>query len=171
MKWKTHIAGGAVAGGVTVAAALRSDFGLRPSPEILLPFAFGFAILGSLFPDVDNRKSKAGHATGSTSTLINCLWGHRTLFHSPILYLGLFLLLNGKIGVFSVLLFGFVSGVISHIALDLLNVKGIPLFYPLPGNFHAASIREGSIGEIAVGAIMVLLAVGLVANTVLRYVC
>ena len=142
MKWKTHLAGGAVAGAVTLAAALNGDFGLPAPPFYVLPLAAGAAALGSLFPDIDNRKSKAGQAAGLISSIVNYLWGHRTLFHSPVLYFLLFFYARDYIGVFLPVMFGFMAGALSHIALDMMNEKGIPLFYPLPGNYHISKIKS-----------------------------
>ena len=161
MEYKTHIAGGAIAGAVAMTATALQTINVIKPPIFFYPLIFGAAIIGSLTPDIDLRKSKAGQKAGPASTIIQTLWGHRTLFHAPLLYLGLYVVFIQSIGVAQSILFGFVAGAISHIFLDMLNAKGIPLLYPFGGHFHIAKIKNGSLTEknicIASAALAILL--------------
>lgn len=147
MEWKTHIAGGAVAGAITLTATTLQTMNVPASEWYLHPLVLGFSILGGLTPDIDLRTSKAGQVTGAVSIIIQSLWGHRTLFHAPDLYLGLYYCGVPYLGGFGILLFAFMAGAISHIFLDMLNAKGVPLFYPFPGHYHIASIKTGGKAE------------------------
>lgn len=159
MEYKTHIAGGAVAGVVAMTATALQTIDVIAPPIYFYPFIFGAAILGSLTPDIDLRKSKAGQKTGPASTVIQMLWGHRTLFHAPLLYFGLFFILKNSVSIAQSILFAFISGAISHIFLDMLNAKGVPLLYPFGGHFHIAKVRNGSLTEKNICITAVVLAV------------
>lgn len=157
MQWKTHLAGGALAGAVAISASICKDYGFGGEPLYFLPLAMGCSLVGGLFPDIDLKTTKAGQAAKPASFLINALWGHRTLFHAPFLYAGAEYLFTGQMKSWAFLLFAFVAGAFSHILLDMLNPKGIPLFYPLPGNYHAMNMRQGGAGEKAVRLILYVL--------------
>ena len=165
MEWKTHIAGGAVAGAVTLTATTLQTMNVPASEWYLHPLVLGFSILGGLVPDIDLRTSKAGQVTGAVSAVIQTLWGHRTLFHAPELYLALYYYGISYLGSFGILLFAFMAGAISHIFLDMLNTKGIPLFYPLPGHYHIASIKSGGKAE----KIITYILCGLFALLMIRF--
>lgn len=159
MEYKTHIAGGAVAGAVAITATKLQTIPVINPPVYLYPLIFAAAILGGLTPDVDLRKSKAGQAVGPASRLVQTLWGHRTLFHAPLLYLGLYYIFKNSAGSLQSLLFAFIAGAISHIFLDMLNVKGVPLLYPFGGHFHIAKVKNGSLTEKNICLATVALAV------------
>lgn len=147
MQWTTHIAGGAVAAGVIITAYMNHDFSLGSEPAALIPGVFGLAIIGGLTPDIDLKTSKMGQQAKSVSAIINFFFGHRTLFHAPIFYLLLYLVLKAPLLQYHILMLAFTAGALSHIVLDMLNVKGIPLFYPVKGNYHIASIKNGGLAE------------------------
>jgi len=94
--------------------------------------AIGFALLGSLFPDLDTPKSAIGRILFFISTPLEKKFGHRGLLHS---FLGLLIFA----GIASPLLlvkplyyYSFLLGYFSHILLDCVNVSGVALFHPLP---------------------------------------
>ncbi len=151
MTARTHILGGAVSG---LAFAL-----FRHDTQILsIAAAVSITSVGALFPDIDNHRSKMGARVKITSRVIQSTFGHRTLFHSPILYLILHCL--------AVLFFPaalqpyvpwFTLGVCSHLVLDALNKKGIPLFYPYRKHFRLANIRSGGVLEQFLALLLALL--------------
>lgn len=147
MQWKAHLAGGAVAGAVTLTATTLQTMSLPSSPWYLHPLILGVSMIGGLAPDVDLRTSKAGQVTGAVSLIIQGLWGHRTLFHAPDFYYLLYMIGETYLDKYSILLFAFMAGAFSHIFLDMWNAKGVPLFYPLPGHYHIASLKSGGVAE------------------------
>lgn len=141
MTAKTHILGGIAAG---IALSILQQRTLNSLSAVTL----AVSTLGALFPDIDNRRSKMGNRAKITSNVIQRVIGHRTLFHSPVLYVVVHCLL---------LLFlpaglaryvpAFSAGIGSHLLLDMFNQKGIPLLYPYRKRFHLMSIRSGSFLE------------------------
>ncbi len=147
---KTHMAGGLLSG---LACCHTINLGLLPfvSSEPLtvseIALFTGIAIFGSLVPDIDTRTSKMGRKAGAVSSIISVSFGHRTLFHSP-----LFVLLVCLLGIMfipqqKVYIAALVVGMLSHLLLDMLNRKGIPLLWPLPKKYHIASVQTGSITD------------------------
>lgn len=141
MTAKTHLMGGALSALVAI--------GYSRIPAAQAATGLLVAAFGSLFPDIDCRNSMLGRLTRPVSTLIGQLFGHRTLFHSPLLYAALFLLFsqNKSHNIYGHL---FIIGAVSHLFLDMFNSKGIPLFYPCRKRFRLGHIKERSIGERAV---------------------
>lgn len=95
-------------------------------------------LAGSLAPDVDVKGSPA-------SRVIYIPVKHRTFFHSltacALLTAVLFFLSKN-------FAMGFLAGYLSHLFLDMLNVAGVPLFYPFnKRHFHIARIKVGSVFE------------------------
>ncbi|WP_027339109.1 metal-dependent hydrolase [Halonatronum saccharophilum] len=113
---------------------------------------YGGAIIGALMPDIDHASSKAGRALWFISKPLK-IFGvkHRGITHS-ILGLVLFFFLTGemvKAGWINELIwYGLVIGYLSHLIADMLNVHGIPLFYPNNKRFKFnTNITTGSWGE------------------------
>lgn len=150
MTGKTHMLGGAAA----FAAALALTG--QTNPGIMTAVAGGATIVGALFPDIDLQTSKAGQAAKPMSFVISHLFGHRTLFHSPLLYILLYLL-GTKLGTtWLPLVQAFMLGVSSHIVLDMLNKKGIPLLYPCTKHFYVATVKSGGNAEYIVDGMLVM---------------
>ncbi len=106
-------------------AVIAQGFGLTITPECAAA-----VVIGSLIPDIDTTASGLGKFMKPISRFIESRVGHRTLTHS-LLGLALFGLLaapiwysNPKAWIF------FVIGIASHLALDTLNIIGVPLLYP-----------------------------------------
>ncbi len=151
MTGRTHLLGGVVSG--LAFALFRQD-------THLVSIAVGTAVAagGSLFPDIDNQRSKIGAHAKITSRVIQSTVGHRTLFHSPIFYVILHCMAVLFLPtVLRVYVPWFTLGVCSHLALDMLNKKGIPLFYPYRKHFHLASIRSGGVWEMLLALLLALL--------------
>jgi len=157
MQGTTHIIGG-VAVGMLCASAL----GLQGAAFV---GAIGVATVGSLFPDIDTKTSRMGSKVKPVSVVISKAFGHRTLFHSPILYVTMYLMGLHWLPQYKEVLDCFIAGVVSHLFLDMLNVKGIPLFYPFKRMYHLAGIKTGGAGEMM---FRVMLAIAICIGIVFR---
>lgn len=103
-------------------------------------------IPGSLGPDIDISGSTASRKFPLFAKILT----HRGFTHTLVIpailyailyYSGFGLMLNSQI-------FGFLFGWVMHIFADLLNRKGVPLFYPLSTRkVHIMTIRTGKIDE------------------------
>ncbi|AOR23522.1 metal-dependent hydrolase [Clostridium taeniosporum] len=136
MNYKTHMNGG-ILGSIYLTSQM-SNIELLP-----VSIFIGGSILGSLLPDIDHKSSYIGKKAKPVSRVINKLAGHRQLFHSPLLYLILYLVATYNIKDTYKLTFinGLFLGIGSHLVLDSLTVGGIPWFYPL-------SKKKISLGKI-----------------------
>ena len=136
MNYKTHINGGIL--GSFYLTSQMSNIQLLP-----VSIFIGGSIVGSLLPDIDHRSSYIGKRAKSVSKVINKLAGHRKLFHSPLLYIVLYLIVTYSIKDAYELIFinGLFLGIVSHLILDSFTVGGIPWFYPL-------SQKKISLGKI-----------------------
>lgn len=140
MEGSTHILGG-VASGLLCSQVMSLSQGAAA-------FVIAVAAIGSLVPDVDMHTSKMGSKVKPVSFVINKLFGHRTLFHSPILYTVIYLSWISFFPEARLLATAFATGVASHLLLDMLNYKGIPIFYPFGKRYHLATIKCGGSEEI-----------------------
>lgn len=155
MTYKTHILGG-VLGGLLAAQTTNSS-------EVAV--IVGVSTVFSLAPDIDIPNSKAGNKFGIVSKGINKAFGHRGLFHSPILYLVIAYFLRNILP-FPILLGGLV-GVGSHLFLDMFNSTGIPVLYPLSrSKISFAKIKTRSAGETFF-ALLLIIAIIIVVYTMI----
>jgi len=112
MMFRTHLAASLIIG-----MTILPSFSLET-------FVFVF-LLGTFFPDIDTATSFIGRRF----KLVGWLFSHRGMFHSAIVML----MLSFMVYVFSAkagIAFGI--GYASHLLLDMLNYKGVRIFYPLP---------------------------------------
>ena len=102
-------------------------------------------LLGSIFPDIDDGKSKMKKASGIIGSIISYLFKHRGIFHSIFMGLGLFVLFI----VFwnSYYAFAILIGYGSHLFGDIITPMGLKLFYPLSDFKIRGPIRVGGLGE------------------------
>jgi inner membrane protein len=111
-------------------------------------------ILFSIFPDIDESKSKIGKKYKKTSAVINFIFGHRGFFHSIyiplILYLG-FYYLNNEIGI------AILAGYFSHLFMDAITKHGIKPLYPIINKKINGPIKTNSILEKAIFLTIILL--------------
>lgn len=156
MTGNTHIIGG-----VTVAAACMAfqqpfpDLGGSTARDIILKGLWtASCVLGSILPDIDLPTSKIGHRFGFISVLANKFCGHRGFFHS-LLFLALLLIpfyvwapAYAWVGI------GIVLGGVSHLLLDMLNLRGIALFWPIKKKISIASIELHSMEELVVDIVL-----------------
>ncbi len=112
------------------------------------------ALFAALLPDIDNRKS----LIGKFFPLVGIAATHRGFFHTPLAAL-LFWLAARSFGG-QVIGSAFLTGYLSHIALDSLSRKGIALFFPLSMRRLRGPIMVGSAAETAL-AIITAAALGL----------
>ena len=101
-------------------------------------------LLFSIFPDIDERKSKIGKKYKFASRIINFLFSHRGFFHSIyiplILYAG-FYYINIEIGI------AVLVGYFSHLFMDAITKHGIRPLYPIVNRKINGFIRTNSLLE------------------------
>ena len=98
----------------------------------------------SIFPDIDERKSKIGKKYRKTSWIINFIFGHRGFFHSiyiPLILYFIFHYINNKIGI------AVLVGYFSHLFMDALTKNGIRPLAPLINQKINGFIKTNSIIE------------------------
>lgn len=151
MVGKTHVIGGVALALAT--ANIVPEF--RPDSIGLYGTAIfvSAASFGALLPDVDTDGTVSHYPVFNLCHLFIKLFGvkHRGLTHSLIFTLGFFVLgviLGQVCGTAGFLVgAGITVGVFSHLILDMLNPKGIQLFFPLPINISIAGITTGTLGD------------------------
>ena len=117
----------------------------------------------SLFPDIDESKSKIGRKNKLVSKTINFIFGHRGIFHTvwiPVLLFLILLLFNVKAIIGIAVLIGYLS----HLFLDAITRRGIRPFYPIYNKNINGFIKTNSIFEkiafLAIIALEVYLVLG-----------
>jgi len=130
MKWKSHIAIGAVYGFATA----KYDFAI-----------IGALAAGSVLPDVIDRFISMDNET---------LWNkvHRKMSHWWLIYIFL-ILISAYFGMSSV--YFFFIGALMHIYADALTVSGVPFFNPLTAGYGLKEARTGKISEFVFAGIMI----------------
>lgn len=147
-------------GGICFALILLNLFIVKVIPAyniaykiLLVIMFFAGSYIGSLFPDIDQKKSSISKMLPFLAKTFGAKCRHRGFTHS-LLCLGIFSLILGIISFLSEfniivtsLSLGLICGYISHLILDLLTADGIEIFYPCKINFKLGSIKTGSKGE------------------------
>lgn len=114
------------------------------------------ALLGSLLPDIDHRNSYIGKKLKIASFIISKTLGHRSVVHAPLviftfsalLYFLTMQLTGTAHEVSRYFVIGLSYGMFSHLFLDMLTKRGIPLFYPISKKgFRLAKFSGGGIGD------------------------
>lgn len=128
-----------------------------------------FSLLGSTFPDIDQKQSTSGRRFFLLSWFIR-FWGfigrklhistisratdHRGITHSliiPVFIYTVYYFLSQKFNFYHSIDFmvnGFFLGILTHLITDMLNPTGIPLFAPFSYiKFNIAKIKTGSSQE------------------------
>lgn len=136
MSGANHITGGVVFTGIF---ASFWNINVFASPSLLFFTAF-IAIL----PDIDHLKSPIGKLFYPIAKFLDRRYGHRTITHSLVCWLGLFCVVTFIERMFSsgysfTLVFSF--SYFSHLLFDMMTKQGVPLLYPfrrnpcvIPGN-------------------------------------
>ncbi len=112
-----------------------------------------------LFPDIDEEHSLINRATGPFGTVIAFLTKHRGIFHSLLLYLGLFItvsLIWNNYYAWAILL-----GYLAHLVGDGITPMGVKIFHPLHDFKIRGPIRAGSTLE---GILLIILIVVVINN-------
>ena len=90
------------------------------------------AASASGLPDIDLPPAKMGRLFGFVAVPLERRFGHRTLAHSALMLLTV-TVLAAPLGWVQPLYYGaVVGGTWSHLWLDMLNVRGVDLFWPSP---------------------------------------
>lgn len=97
---------------------------------------------GSVMPDIDTTTSGPGKFVRPLSSFLERRFGHRTLTHSLPFLLALALLLLPLREASPGAYWAFLSGYLSHLLLDTLNVNGVPLLWPWRVQFWFFASRE-----------------------------
>lgn len=137
------------------------------------------ALFGSLLPDIDHRNSYIGRRLRMTSYIISKTFGHRGIVHTPIVIIALTLLLLALVtpltGITHVISRSFViglsSGMFSHLFLDMMNRRGIPLLYPITSkNFRLAKFKSGGTGDTLANIACILLIIWMLQDVVVDFI-
>ena len=134
MMYYTHLAFG------LLMALLTIDF-LSIQNKLLFVL---ITILFSIFPDIDDTKSKIGKKNKLISRIINFIFGHRGFFHSiyiPLILFFVFSYVNKEIAV------AVLVGYFSHLFADGLTKKGIKPLCPIINKKINGFIKTNSILE------------------------
>jgi len=136
MQGFNHVAGGVAFTGIF---ASFSNVNIFEKPEYIAA-----TVVFSLLPDVDHTRSLIGKAFFPVAQWINRKFGHRTITHSLIFFIGLLVIIGALESFFSFsrayfIIAAFAYG--SHIIFDMCTKHGVLLFWPiskrpavLPGN-------------------------------------
>ena len=144
MMYYTHLAFG-----LLVSLALSDFFNIENRILFVL-----IAALFSVFPDIDETKSKIGNKNKLISRIINLIFGHRGLFHTIYIPLILFLVfysIKKEIGV------AILAGYFSHLFIDALTKAGIKPFYPLLSKRVNGFFKTNSLPEKILFLVIIIL--------------
>ena len=123
-----------IAGGVFFTAFFSSLWNINIFSNVNMLI---FTVIASLLPDIDHTKSFIGKVFYPLAKCINKRFGHRTITHSLIFLLSIWIITSTTTHClninpsYNVILF---FSVLSHFILDMVTLQGIPLFYPLKKN-------------------------------------
>ncbi|MFC0560041.1 metal-dependent hydrolase [Halalkalibacter alkalisediminis] len=142
MKGTTHIIGG------IAAAVVWHKFTNTPIQEPI--YYYSAAFIGSIIPDICHPKSMIGRRLPILSRIFSKIFGHRSLSHSLLFMMLLYILFQQLTFIGSTSLgLGVLVGVASHILLDSMTTQGVKFLYPFKMNVRMPLyVRTGSlIGE------------------------
>ena len=123
------------------------------------PIDIGLCVFFSLLPDIDHTKSMLGKLFYPIAKFLDRKYGHRTITHSLIAYIGLFIAVSmikylwfPSSNIVLIYAFAFLS----HLMFDMMTKQGIPLLYPfkrnpcvIPGNpeyrFKSSDLKTESL--------------------------
>lgn len=149
MNYITHSLGGVAAG----LFMISTSHVIEPVQQTTIMTG---AVLGSLFIDIDHRKSWISNKIPILADIMSGVFKHRGIVHTPIFIVIVSVILsvlnwswlheyNYLVPYF---IKGFIPGMLSHLILDTLNVQGIMWLWPLSSKrFHLLGIRTNSMME------------------------
>ena len=151
---------------VTFASVLyrggAARFGYKPDW-----ISWALAAVASLLPDIDLPPAKIGRLFWFVSVPLERRFGHRTLTHSAVMLLAVAALAAPLGRINPLYCWAVIGGYWSHLWLDMLNVRGVDLFWPsslrvvTPGNRHWR-LEVGSQGEMILLSALLVAAAALV---------
>jgi inner membrane protein len=152
----THLAFASVLylGGATL-------FGYRPDG-----IGWLLAAVASLLPDIDLPPAKIGRLFWFVAVPLERRFGHRTLTHSAVALSAVAALSGPLIAIDGLYFWAVVGGYWSHLWIDMLNVRGVDLFWPSPLRLVTPGNRNWRL-EVGSKAEMILLSGLLVAAAAL----
>jgi inner membrane protein len=115
--------------------------------KLIISFIF---IIASIIPDIDNSESKIGRHIKPISWFLK----HRGFFHSIFLPLIISLPIYFYNKYYAI---AFFIGYFSHLLLDMLNYKGIMLFYPLSNFKIKGFIKSDGLFDSIIFVIFIVL--------------
>lgn len=144
MTYRTHILGGIAVGALVTTAAEQGCLGLASLSTPAIFGTFVSAMFGSVFPDIDQPKSKMGQQIPVVSRLMRGTFGHRGFCHSLLFLLILYFLVVYFLPSMSYYSIVFCLGSATHLFFDMFNSPGVPLFWPVKIRVRIAKIRTES---------------------------
>jgi inner membrane protein len=143
--------------------------GIDASPSGVTLIIMG-ALIGGIFPDIDNPDSSMGHLSKPLSTVIGSIsvltgktgMKHRGIFHDFAIYVMGFIL---SFFLFQPLM-GFFIGALSHLFLDAMNPAGVPVLFGIK-TLRFAKVKSGSKEAVFLTWLLVVLV--LLIGIVCRY--
>ena len=134
MNKTTHILGGVVATTLIFKAAT--------TPETII-----FGAIGGLLPDIDHENSTLGKLNPLSSKMEHRGFCHSLVFVAIIGALCKFVLKIPIMNIESLQI-----GMLSHLLLDMLNIQGIQLLWPIKKEFSLPlhGIKTGGMGEMVI---------------------
>ena len=145
MKGVTHLGAGALCG-----IALSAYASLMPETAVVTTVC---AMIGSVAPDLDSETSIVGRVFFPVSWLASQIFGHRTFFHALLPWASIMGILWLIFPQYPYYLAAASAGLASHLALDLLNHTGVPLFWPIKAKISLGLCRSGGAIDKLLGRI------------------
>ena len=115
---------------------------------------FFMVLLGSVLPDIDERRSRINRWSGFVGTVIAFFAKHRGFFHSVTLYFILLLVITAYWSNYYA--WGLFIGYVAHLIGDGITRMGVPVFYPFSQFKIKGPIKVGGFVE---SIILVVLAI------------
>lgn len=144
LQGKTHVLVGTT---TLLAVALKYPQGMEFAHNVVNPVIGMLAVsAGSYAPDIDIQQSHLG----KKYHFISKHFTHRGITHTLLAPFLMYCLIYTDYlpCVVNSLIFGFMFGWVVHILADLLNRKGVPIFWPLlTSKFHVMCIKTGTMQE------------------------
>lgn len=165
MTGRTHLVGGAAAASAAIAITMPSYAGAA--------MLLGGGLLGGLLPDIDKRGSKISNRFPLVNSFVSVFFTHRGLLHDITFYATLALLVfpAWRAGGYPAFILGLFLGIFSHLFLDGLNGRGVPVFlfdalrFLRTGRFkqrryRLLKLKTGSFSETIVCILLFILILG-----------
>lgn len=143
MLYPTHVAGGMAAG----LLIMHGNAGVTET--LIVTLTTGTA---ALLPDLDSPRSYIGSRVPLISIATRITFGHRGSLHSLLAAAVWIMLLTAGLKALGlsyngIILNSFLVGYLSHLFLDMLTPKGIPLLWPLKIKISLPLVQTGGIAE------------------------